>query len=290
MNATGQRLAAVQVDGMKSIDRAYGPLSIAIAAVVMRYATPDKYGILRLTVPARALILNEVGRLLDETRGKLLPVILASVQAARDAAQEGVEPIPLPFGEGLDEISTVSQALTTDRQSVLDQTGALLAVGIAAKMAASQIARNVRQYYSPWFSQYRDASGKVLHATVNISVQGKVVRTERLGAVQHWPGKAGMASQHPRTVMLTETTRAHGETMIQRAEREGLGLVWNLSSAHAKTDVCDGKAKADTGYGRGVYRPSEVPEIPTHPRCRCFLSVVRLKDIPTESTPPSDGS
>lgn len=290
MNATGRRLAQTQLDGMRAIDREFAPLSIAIAAVVMRYATPDQHGILRLTLPARSLILNEVGRLLDETRGKLLPVVLASVQAARDAAQEGVEPVPVPLTEQMDEMLTVTRALRTDRQSVLDQTGALLLVGIAGRMAASVVASRVRQYFSPWFSQYRDASGQMLHVNVNINVKGTVVRTERLGAVQHWPGKAGMASQHPRTVMLTETTRAHGETMIQRAEREGLGLLWNLSSAHAKTDICDGKAKADTGYGRGVYRPSEVPEIPTHPRCRCFLSVLRLKDVPTVSTPPTGGS
>ena len=69
----------MQYQGHVAIDRAYGPLSLAIAEVVVRYATPDQHGILRLSLPARALILNEVGRLLDETRGKLLPVILASV-------------------------------------------------------------------------------------------------------------------------------------------------------------------------------------------------------------------
>ena len=264
MNATGRRLGEVQYQGHVAIDRAYGPLSIAIAAVVMRYATPDKYGILRLTVPARAPILAEVGRLLDETRGKLLPVILASVQAARDAAKADTEPIPLPFGEGLDEISTVSQALTTDRQSVLDQTAALLLVGIAGKMAATQVAKRVKDYYSPWFSQYRDVNGKVLHK-------------DRMGAVQHWPGRAGMASAHSRTVMLTETTRAHGKAVLRIAERDGLLLKWNLSPKHREADACSTNAKRDNGYGPGVFPAQDFPAIPQHVRCRCYASTAEAR-------------
>jgi len=262
VNATGRRLAQVQLDGHREVDKVFAPLSIAIAAVVMRYATPDQYGILRLTLPARAAILAEVGRLLDETRGKLLPVILASVQAARDAAQEGVEPVPVPITEQMDEVVTVSRALTTDRQSVLDQTGALLLVGIAAKMAASMVASRVRQYFSPWFSTYRDANGKLLH-------------TNRLGAVAQWPGRSGMASAHVRLVMLTETTRSHSEAMIRTALRDGSLLKWNLSGAHSRSDVCDSKARADSGYGRGVYLASQVPAIPSHPNCRCWLSSVQ---------------
>lgn len=259
MNATGRRLAEVQLDGHRQLDKIYGPLSLAIAEVVVRYATPDQYGILRLSLSARALILHEVGRLLDETRGKLLPVILASVQAARDAAQEGYEPVPLPFGEGLDEITTVSQALTTDRQSVLDQTGALLLAGIVARQAASMIAKRVKDYYSPWFSQYRDVNGNVLH-------------TDRVGAIAHWPGRAGMASAHSRTVMLTETTRAHGAAMRRIAERDGLLLKWNLSPKHREADVCSTNARRDNGYGPGVYRAGDFPAIPQHVRCRCYAS------------------
>lgn len=259
MNATGRRLGLVQLEGMKSIDRAYGPLSIAVAEVVMRYATPDQHGILRLTLPARALILTEVGRLLDETRGKLLPVILASVQAARDAAQEGVEPVPVPLTEQMDEMVTVSQALTTDRQSVLSQTDKLLLVGIAGKMAATQIASRIRQFYSPWFSQYRDQNGKVLH-------------TDRIGAIRNWPGVAGRASQHPRLVMLTETTAAHSRTMLRIAERDGLLIRYTLSPKHRDADACSDNAKRDSGWGNGIYRADDAPRVPVHPRCRCYYS------------------
>lgn len=261
MNATGRRLAFVQLEGMKSIDREFGPLSVAIAAVVMRYATPDQHGILRLTLPARALILAEVGRLLDQTRGKLLPVILASVQAARAAAQEDTEPIPVPVTEQIETITTVSRALQTDRQSVLDQTGALLLVGIAGKLAASVVARQVRQYFSPFFSTYRDENSKLLH-------------TDRLGAVQHWPGRAGMASAHARLTMLTETTRSHAEATRKRAERDGLYLKWNLSPQHTGTDACSDHADRDDGLGKGVYTARNFPRLPEHPNCRCYASTV----------------
>lgn len=248
MNAAGRRLGEVQYQGHLAIDRTYAPLSIAIAAVVMRYATPDQYGILRLTVPARALILNEVGRLLDETRGKLLPVILASVQAARDAAREDAEPIPVPITERMDEITTVSQALTTDRQSVLDQTGALLLAGIVARQAASMIAKRVKEYY------YK--------------------RDPATGMTQFWPGKTNMASQHPRLILLTETTRAHGKVMVRLAERDNLLLKWNLSPKHRDADECSSNARRDNGQGPGVYEARSFPAIPQHPRCRCFASTV----------------
>lgn len=248
MNATGRRLGEVQYQGHVAIDRAYGPLSLAIAEVVVRYATPDQHGILRLSLPARALILNEVGRLLDETRGKLLPVILASVQAARDAAQEGYEPVPLPITEQMDEMVTVSQALTTDRQSVLDQTGALLLAGIVARQAASMIAKRVKEYY------YK--------------------RDPATGMTQFWPGKTNMASQHPRLIMLTETTRAHGKVMVRLAERDNLLLKWNLSPKHREADACSSNARRDNGLGPGVYEARSFPAIPQHPRCRCFASTV----------------
>lgn len=86
-----------------------------------------------------------------------------------------------------------------------------------------------------------------------------------------------MSSQHARLVMLTETTRSHSEAMIRTALRDGSYLKWNLSSAHAHSDVCDSKARADLGYGRGVYPANQVPPIPTHPRCRCYLSSVEVK-------------
>jgi len=277
MVSQGKLLGEIQYRSHLQIDKIYSPLSIAIAAVVMRYATPDQHGILRLALPARALILAEVGRLLDETRRQLLPVVLASVQAARDAAQVDVEPVPVPITEQMDEVLTVTRALRTDRETVLDQTGALLLVGIVGKMAASTIARNVKSYWSPWFSQYRDVNGKLLH-------------TERMGAIQHWPGKAGMASAHARTVMLTETTRAHSEAMIRAALRDEAYLKWNLSAGHSGSDACDDKAKADLGYGRGVYPPDQVPPIPSHPRCRCFVYRVtprERRDAASTVTRPS---
>ncbi len=246
MNATGQRLAQVQLDGHRQIDALYGPLSLAIAEVVVRYATPDPHGILRLSLPARALILHEVGRLLDETRGKLLPVILASVRAARDAAQEDTEPVPVPITEQMDEMVTVSQALTTDRQSVLDQTGALLLAGIVARQAASMIAKRVKQYF------YK--------------------RDPATGLIQFYPGRSNMASQHPRLTMLTETTRAHSLTMIRLAQRDGLLIRYTLSPKHKDADACSDNARRDSGWGSGIYRADDAPRVPVHPRCRCYFS------------------
>ena len=231
---------------MHEVDKVFGPLSITIAAVVMRYAIPDQRGILRLTLPARSLILAEVGRLLDETRRMLVPVVLNAVQAARDAAQEGVEPVPVPITEQMDEMLTVSRALRTDRETVLGQTGALLLVGIAGKMAATQVAKTVKQYF------YK--------------------RDPATGLVQFWPGKTNMGSQHPRLIMLTETTAAHSRTMLRIAERDGLLIRYTLSPKHKDADACSDNARRDNGWGAGIYRANDAPRVPVHVRCRCYYS------------------
>lgn len=85
-----------------------------------------------------------------------------------------------------------------------------------------------------------------------------------------------MASAHARTVMLTETTAAHGRTMRRIAELEGKGLRWMLSQGHRESDECDRRAHLDNGYGAGVYPVAEFPPLPSHPRCRCWSETVEL--------------
>lgn len=61
------------------------------------------------------------------------------------------------------------------------------------------------------------------------------------------------------------------------------GVVHNLEVAEDHSYVaggvvvhnCDGFADADTGFGRGVYRPDDAPPIPTHANCRCAYSVIQ---------------
>jgi hypothetical protein len=266
MPSQGQRLAQVQLDGHRAIDAVYQPLSIAIVAAVMRRATPDANGILRLSLPARAAILLDVGRLIDQTRLNVFSAILAAAQTASLAAQVGAEPLAR---HEMTEIAlathlSAAPALRTDRESVISQTGALLVKGIAAGGLASKVAKTVKEYFSPWFSEYRSETGKLLH-------------TDRLGAVRHWPGMSGAASQHARLVLLTETTAAHGRTVKRIAERDDLGLKWNLSRRHPGHAPCVENAERDSGFGPGIYESRDFPSIPQHPRCRCYASTAELR-------------
>lgn len=76
--------------------------------------------------------------------------------------------------------------------------------------------------------------------------------------------------------MLTETTRAHGRVTRHIAERDGGLLQWHVSPRHRDRDTCDANAKRENGFGAGIYRVAEFPELPQHPRCRCWSSTVEV--------------
>lgn len=263
MNA-GQRLGQVQSKGHLAIDDLYAPLAAAVAAIVMHYAVIGPDGVSRLPLFARGQIAGAIGRQVDQVKPALLSAILDSVLAAEQAAMasEGVE-VPRELGQSLTTTGDVWHALGTDRPSVLRQTGALLLKGIVAGLPAAVLAKRVADFFNPWFTTRRDANGDL-------------VRESRQGAVKSWPGQAGMASAHARTVMLTETGAAHARMVRRIAEREGKGLRWVLSPKHAGSDECDGFARADVGFGPGRYPIAAFPPLPAHPRCRCVSEGVEL--------------
>jgi len=263
MVSQASRLAEVQVQGQRRIDAIYAPLALAIADAVMRWSVPDVRGIPRLSLFARFLILSEIGRLLDAVRIPLTLAILDTTRRAENVAQIQTTPIGRDTAANNTARGVIYRALGTDRTSVIGQTGALLARGVAAGAAARTITRTIQQYFSPWFSGYRDKTGALLH-------------TDRVGAITSWPGRAGMASQHARTILLTEATRAHSNTILRLATRDGVGVRYHVSTAHAKSDVCSDNARRDNGYGRGIYRSGDAPKIPIHVNCRCSYSTVPL--------------
>ena len=125
---------------------------------------------------------------------------------------------------------------------MLRQVGALVGVGIAQRLAASQVATMVKQYF------FR--------------------RDPTTGLVQNWPGRANMGSQHARLTMLTETTRSHVQATLYTATRDRKLVEFRLSAGHIGSDQCDGYARG------GPYTPGSAPTPPVHPRCRCWLQVV----------------
>ncbi len=266
---TGQRLARVQYDSHLAIDGVYGPLADAVEQAVLHRASPDERGMPRLSDIGRVLALVEIGRLLDLARPALAAVVMEAVRSAATAAYDvgtppaAVDIVPVTFQAEV----PVAASLRNSRSGVLRQTGALLVRGGVLGLAAREVAKTVRDYFSPWFATRRDA-------------QGALTRAQREGAIRSWPGRAGMASERARTVMLTETTAAHARATHRLAEREEMGLQWHLSAGHSDADECDEKQhRSSRGQDRGVYVPSEFPKMPSHPNCRCYSSVVPLREV-----------
>lgn len=73
-----------------------------------------------------------------------------------------------------------------------------------------------------------------------------------------------------RRLARTEVTRAFGQATIQAAELNPfvVGVKWNLSARHPKSDPCDENARRSSrGMDRGVYLTREAPRYPEHPQC-----------------------
>lgn len=151
--------------------------------------------------------------------------------------------------------------LRRDRARVLSQIDRVLERAVRLREDARDVARRLARFVSPWYSPRRKETGRML-------------RADR--ARGSWPARPGMASDGARRLLLDATSVAHGEAIMRRAERERQGVRWQTAPGHAKRDECDQKASRDDGYGRGVYRAGDVPQYPSHIRCRCTLSVVPL--------------
>ena len=246
-------LGAVQQRGHRDVDAIYDPLSLAVAAAVLARSRDDVLP--RMSIPA---IVAQIGRTIDAARPALTATVDAALVRAGQAARpgEGVTPAAAPRLL-LASRQRVAASLTTDRAGVLRQTTALLLTGAQRELRAAVIAKTVQQYFAPFFAPRRDSGG--------------VLRREgRSGAVQSWPGQAGMASQHARLVMLTETSAVYNGTLIAVADRDDELLRYTLALRHTDRDLCDEWARVNTGYGPGIYRASDAPAIPNHPRCRCY--------------------
>lgn len=253
---TGQRLAQVQRDGHARLDAIYASIAGDVEDIVVRVATPDDQGVPRFLMVAVPLVLFAIARRLTAAR---LPITLAIGTTTREAvvaAEVGFT--PLPTWEQSAIVAPVYQqaweSMHDAEPVVLDQTRKLLVRGAAAGLAARTVARQATQYFF-----HRDPDS---------------------GQRQYWPGRANMASERARSVMLTETTRAHARTTMTVAITMNMGMKWNLSSGHSRADQCDSKRQdSSEGQEPGVYLPSEFPGLPSHPRCRCWSSIVPLKHI-----------
>lgn len=147
-----------------------------------------------------------------------------------------------------------------------EQTRALIdqrvRMAINNRESATDLARDLEQFLDPRYKPVRTRAGRIDRRDV-IARDGQGVYTKT---------PTGSRGSYPaRRLARTEVTRALGQETMQDAAALGRNIRWSLSPSHPKRDICDDYADRDTGNGRGVYTPQDVPTYPPHPQCLCTL-------------------
>lgn len=75
-------------------------------------------------------------------------------------------------------------------------------------------------------------------------------------------------------IARTELARAYEQGFKRSLEEDefATGFKWELSNNHPRPDICDYYAEIDNGSGAGVWLKDDIPELPAHPNCLCFLT------------------
>ena len=84
-----------------------------------------------------------------------------------------------------------------------------------------------------------------------------------------------------RRIARTETARSQLDTFLAMSQfdEDVTAYRWRLDASHNITDICDVHAKSDMGLGVGVYPKNQLPPIPAHPHCICYLTEVINDDL-----------
>lgn len=75
-------------------------------------------------------------------------------------------------------------------------------------------------------------------------------------------------------IARSELARAYEQGFKRSLEEDNIatGFKWELSNNHPRPDICDFYAEIDNGQGPGVWLKGDIPELPAHANCLCFLS------------------
>lgn len=122
-------------------------------------------------------------------------------------------------------------------------------------------------------------------ATVPDSLLAKagLQRTDKLGQAVYsiLTDSTGNAYANALRVFRTELNRAHGQAYQAGAgsHPDVIGMKFNLSPSHPKTDQCDLHAHANLhGLGAGVYPVGQSPW-PAHPNTMSYLTAVFMDEV-----------
>jgi hypothetical protein len=257
-------LALLRVRANRALDPLFADLAGLVDGILGRYWRFGPDGIPRLDRFGAGLAFAELAAELERHRFAIVSAIgqaigaayrLAVAQAARlgTAAVAGAGDLAASFARIL---GLVGGAIGR----VLGQPARVLAGAVEGGLDAREVATRLRRFFDPRFAPYRLATGRLVRADVP-------------GALTDWPAASGMGSAPFRLIANHELTQAHRRTTSAIAARMGAHERWLLGPGHRGFDVCDTYARADGGFGPGVYRAGGAPPAP-HPGCGCSLAVV----------------
>jgi hypothetical protein len=213
------------------------------------------------------------------------------------AVMEGVEPISHEMWGQIEKVTTVGMHSagelavnqSIDRDLLLGMPGngiVQYAPGMftdAAQSVESLISRRTNGFplaeriYANGIVGVKQAARVVERELVLQRSRQEIVRQVKGLYNPNVPGGQSYAAKR---LARTEINNAHHSTSIRLSKDRPwvLGMKWNLSSSHPRSDDCDDYAKQDhDGLGEGVYDKGKTPRKP-HPQCLCYLTHLQVPE------------
>ncbi|WP_093626716.1 minor capsid protein [Limosilactobacillus gorillae] len=182
-------------------------------------------------------------------------------------------------GLGIDVNQDVLNKLTDDYQAEIRRQAGILSDSVASPNALrtkTALQHVYAQTNSATFSNRIWHNMDVLKAKLDMELSNVVLTGKNVQDVAReirpLVNKNVTESRYvAERLARTESARIQNEAKIDSFKRNG----YDYCRWHAEPKACvecANIARADNGWGQGVYKVSDVPYLPVHPNCRCSLS------------------
>lgn len=272
------KMARVEREAIASLETLYRDAADQLIQDIARLSAAD--GTLQLTVLQSYLEqVRAVLQVIKTERGDLL---LASLQRAAElgaavwATGPAIDVLAVAAVQFVDAFTGADGLKLSDRLWRLDQ-GAQQSIAETLRRNIL-LGRDASKAAAEWVA--RDEA-----VPLAIRQQAQMGTTERLGAVvaERLHRAPGSAYADALRVFRTEMNRAHGQAYQAGAagHPDVIGMKFNLSPSHPRTDQCDLHAHANLhGLGDGVYPVGQAPW-PAHPNTMSYLTAVFRDEVST---------
>lgn len=253
------------------------PLNAVVSA--LRVTDDEMKAILRAAARESAAILRKYN--LDTFSGKVRAAQLDLARLQRQMWAAVGDMTRVGIGDGADAAAS-SLAFLNDTMmaavggGTIGWADALLAqarAGIPALLArrSNGYTLSERVYKNAALSSGRIDS--MIDGLVASGASAREIASRVVGFID--PNTPGGASYAAMRLGRTELNNAFHTTTVRLAADQPwvVGMRWNLSGSHPRTDICNDLADRSSNLGRGVYAKGDVPGKP-HPHCLCYVTPV----------------